>query len=73
MPSLLPLAGAFSLGARTGRFRAEQSSVHLTLDAITAEEVTIFFDAVWNNAEEVSTGFLLDEVNNRHRIQAAKY
>jgi phosphatidylserine/phosphatidylglycerophosphate/cardiolipin synthase-like enzyme len=51
----------------------QESSVHLTLDAITAEEVTIFFDAVWNNAEEVSTSFLLDEVNNRHRIQAARY
>ena len=37
-----------------------ECSVHLMLEAITAEEVSIFVDAVWNNAEEVSTSFLVD-------------
>jgi phosphatidylserine/phosphatidylglycerophosphate/cardiolipin synthase-like enzyme len=49
-----------------------ECSVHLMLDAITAEEVSLFFDAVWNNAEEVSTIFLVDEINERHRIRAAR-
>ena len=42
------------------------------LDAITTEEVSLFVDAVWNNAEEVSTIFLVDEINERHRIRAAR-
>ena len=49
-----------------------ECSVHLMLDAITAEEISLLFDAVWNNAEEVSTIFLVDEINERHRIRAAR-
>ena len=49
-----------------------ECSVHLQLDANTAEEFSTFVDAVWDNAEQVSTIFLIDEVNERHRIQAAR-
>ncbi len=44
--------------------------MHLTLD--TADKVSDFFDAVWNNAEAVTTAFLVDQINERDRVQAAK-
>jgi phosphatidylserine/phosphatidylglycerophosphate/cardiolipin synthase-like enzyme len=49
-----------------------ECSVNLQLDANTAEEFNTFFDAVWDNAEQVSTIFLMDEMNERLRIRAAR-
>ena len=49
-----------------------ECSVHLMLDAITAEEFSFIFDAVWDNAEQVSTNFSMDEMNERLRIRAAR-
>ena len=50
----------------------QECSVHLTLDEITANKVSDLFDAVWNNAEVVTTAFLMDQMNERLRVQAAK-
>ena len=49
-----------------------ECSVHLQLDTSTAEEFYTFFTAVWDNAEEVSTNFLMDSMNERLRARAAK-
>ena len=46
--------------------------MHLQLDANTAEEFSTFVDAVWDNAEQVSTNYLIDQMNERLRIRAAK-
>ena len=50
----------------------QECSVHLILDEITADKVADLFDAVWNNAEVVTTAFLVDQIKERHRVQAAK-
>ena len=50
----------------------QECSVHLTLDESKAKEVSAFFDAVWNNAEVVTTAFLIDQMIERLRVQAAK-
>ena len=50
----------------------QECSVHLTLDESTADKVNDFFDAVWNNAQVVKTAFLMDQMNERLRVQAAK-
>jgi hypothetical protein len=49
-----------------------ECSVHLQLDASTADEFYTFFTAVWDNAEQVSTNFLMDNMNERLRIRAAR-
>jgi hypothetical protein len=40
-------------------------SVHLELDVDTAEDFYTFFTVVWENAEEVTTSFLMDSMKTR--------
>jgi phosphatidylserine/phosphatidylglycerophosphate/cardiolipin synthase-like enzyme len=47
-------------------------SVHLKLDVDTAEEFYAFFTAVWENAEEVTTNFLIDSMNSQIQKRAAR-
>ena len=49
-----------------------ECSMHLELDANTADEFYTFFTAVWDNAVQVSTNFLMDHMNERLRIRAAR-
>ena len=48
-----------------------ECSVHLQLDTRTAENFYTFFTAVLDGAEEVSTSFLIDSMNERLRARAS--
>ena len=49
-----------------------ECSVHLKLDANTADELSTFVDADWDNAEQTSTNYSMDQMNERFRIRAAR-
>ncbi len=49
-----------------------ECSVHVLMDESTAEDFHSFFDIVWNAAVQIDTKELIDQMNERFRVKAAK-
>ena len=49
-----------------------ECSVHVLMDESTAEDFHSFLDIVWNAAVQIDTKELIDQMNERIRVKAAK-
>ncbi len=50
----------------------QECSVCLLMDVDTTLRITFFFDAIWNNAQPVTTEHKIEAVNERLRVQALR-